>query len=563
MILSLGGAPVVAASPVENTTITVSSDVRTTPSNPRGEFKGFGINGADLRSYKNTPKELRDKCIKLFWQDLDLRIFRIWGGDLGADKIWDTYRLYLEDIKNVRAAPLLILGGDATMNDINDPLHSWNSQLTEQMLKTRVLLYANSVKELWTKHQLRIDYVEIANEPAALGNDWKPTANWSTALTLTKMWRKTLDSLGLQDVKILAASKPFTDAGDEYIVDGFKADPTAFSAWGGYSYHAYGIGMRKALRDKLAGVDRDIFQTESGEPITRGAAHAISDINLGANYWLQFEGYEWVDWMNYTIIDSATRLHDTASGEHIPSINGVELATFDHYAYAPLPGMDVRLFAIYFYLRELARMVPVGSRAHLCTTNRTETKFKYMEMGDGQRPPIVAAGVEQPDGRWGLVVHNSSTNEPHWDNPYPATTQNVTFNVPELAGKGSMVFKVRKIKPNKDTLNLPNQTMKNGVIQVDSLLVGEMVTLQSVDVPTGLARARVPQASWTRRGNDLIVHAFPNASVHLYRLDGSAFHGTTDRSGEWSFRTVGNAMAILEVNLEGSVERHKVSLLRR
>ena len=486
----------------EAITVNVTDDVRTTTSNPEGRFQGFGINivphldlehGTWYDWYNRTPQALRDTWVKRFWVDLDMRVMRLWCGNgldittmHSADQMYEMYHQYIDDVKKQQKNKIITIFDPHSGWSYTEEHRSWAKSMTEDKLRAYVVRHADVVKELWTKHRWKMDYVEITNEPEPYGKDggWKNAELWGKALVMTKLWREELDRRGLTDVKILGPSRCAVNLDDApQTIDAFKADPVALKAWGGYSFHSYGCGMLKSVRDQLQGVDVEIVQTEAGgTPFNRAVSSAISDINLGATQWCHFQGFGY---------DRDGGSNDGAAGENTTNFNGIRFAGVVNIG---KPDMDVRPFGKFLYLRELAKTVTVGSRVHLCSTDRPQAPATWMECTDAPLPPITATAAEQRDGRWGLIVYNVSsvrTPPPGQDygyKPHPATTFDVTFDAPMLARAGTLTFKARKITLKREELDLPNQTMRDGRITVSGLKPEEMVSLRSVSVPARTGR---------------------------------------------------------------------------
>lgn len=474
----------------EDITVNVSTYVRKTPSNPKGLFRGFGINivghqeGNGYNWYSSAPQKLRDKWVKKFWVDLDMRVMRLWCGDgMGiknshtADEMYAMYHEYIDDVKKQQKNRIIMIFDPHSGWSHTDPAHSWSLQMTDDKLRAYVVKHADVMKELYDKYKWRMDYVEITNEPEVYGKEggWSNPKLWSKALIMTKMWREELDKRGFKDVKILAPSRCMVNIGDALpMIDAIKEDKKALKAWAGYSFHSYGSGMLKVVMDRLEGLDVDIVQTESGGiPRLRGISLAISDINLGTTHWLHFQGYGF---------DRNGGSLDGKGGENTVDFNGIRFAGVINEG---KPDMDVRPFAKFYFLRELAKTVTVDSRVHLCSTDRKDKeRYTYMENTHGEQTPINATAAEQKDGRWGLIVFNNSSDVglpgDEGYKPYPATTFNVKFVVERLKNQPSSVFKVRKLKPDGSEHDLPDQTMKNGEITITGLLPNEMVSLRSV-----------------------------------------------------------------------------------
>jgi hypothetical protein len=475
----------------EAITVNVTSDVYTTTTNPEGRFRGFGINivshmanGRDW--YASAPQALRDAWVKTYWVDLDMRVMRLWCGNgmdittmHTADQMYEMYRLYIDDVKKQQKNKLTMIFDPHSGWSYDDEHRSWSKSMTEDKLRAYVVRHADVVKELWTKYQWKMDYVEITNEPEVYGKDggWKNPELWGKALVMAKMWREELDRRDLTDVKIMGPSRGAVNLADApQTIAAFKADPAALKAWDAYSFHNYNAGMLKSVRDQLKELDRDMIQNESGGiPYTRGVALAISDINLGTTMWCHFQGYGY---------DRDSGSNDGAGGENTTFFNGIRFAGVINEGQ---PDMDVRPFAKFFYLRELAKTVTVGSQVHLCSTDRTQAPSTWMECTYGPMTPITATAALQPDGRWGLIVFNTSSDRKQPEQDYgfvahPPTTFDVTFDVPKLAGAGTQAFTARKITPQREELDLPGLTMQDGRITVRGLKPEEMVSLRSVGV---------------------------------------------------------------------------------
>ena len=476
----LFGAALIAASPgtaagTEAITVTVSSYVRTTPSNPEGRFKGLGVNVVGLNPgdwYEQTPAALRRRCAELFWKDLDLAVMRFWGANgMGIDHIYtaeeiykETHR-YLEDVRKVQARPPLMIYDPHSGWSSQDPNQSWSSAMTEAKLRAYIVRHADVMEDLFENYGWRMDYVEITNEPEVYlaEGGWSNPALRNKALVMTRLWREELDRRGFHSVKVLAASRANVDADALPTIAAFKNDPAALAAWGGYSFHSYGASMTRHIADALVGpgLDLEVVQTESGPPQQIGIARMISDINLGTGLWLWFQAYSW----------------DGGVGDVQPDFDGVRLAGFVHKGTAQ---MDIALYPKFYFFREVARSLPIGSRVHRCGSDKPG--WPDMEFPVGQQSPLAATAAERPDGRWSLLAINATDDKSYYNHPYPATVLNVTFSLPHLAAAGDQPFRARLIRPDKTELDLPPLTLRDGRLTVTGLQPGELITLHSTNV---------------------------------------------------------------------------------
>ncbi|MBK8803553.1 MAG: hypothetical protein IPN71_16145 [Fibrobacteres bacterium] len=533
-----------ASAAVENITVRVTSDSRRIPSNPEGRFQGFGVNlVTNANWYPMASQELRDKCVKLFWKDLDLRTMRLWcygthSSHWSAKEMADRFQPYIDDVRRQQRMPLsFIFAVDLGLSHAGDSLASFSSMTTDSLLQFRVSAFAGTLDSLVRVHGIDIEYVEATNEPAFFQKEggWQNRALWSKVLTLTRIWRKELDRRGLGSIKVLAASNCVPSAGDAGLVESFKNDQASLAAWGGYSFHSYGSGLLKSVRDLMAGVDLPMIQTESGEaPRQRSVAHAISDLNLGATRWLHFLGYEWVPYYE-----------DGAGGENTLDASGIFLSGFTDVG---KPTMDLHLYPKYFFFRELSRAVPPGAIIRRCSTDIVgNAAYTHMEVTDGVRSPLNALAAIVPDGRLSLIAYNASDTAGNYDKPYPAMPENIVFDMPELVQAGEIQLRFRLVRPNKDTIDLPDLTMRGGKVRVESLKFGEMAVLRSRNV---LFDATVPASSPTIRSEAAIQILHSTEGVRIEGLvPGSQLHvGTVD--GRWTRRMV-DAQGACQISSNG------------
>lgn len=502
---------VIAIQAAEEITITASSYVRTTPSNPTGHFKGWGVNCGGISAggyYPTFPQEKRDKWVNMFWKDLDLRGIRIPAGNgidintiYSAAQLESMFGLYLQDIKKQQTNPLIMIFDPHAGWKSDNPLTSWSHAMTDSLLRDYIVRNADVIKDLYDNYGWRMDYVEITNEPQVYVDhslstsspyySWNNAAYREKALSMTKIWREELDRRGLTYVKILGPSKSGVAAlFDNAIINDFKNDSEAMRVWAGYSFHSYTSPLLKAVVDQLAEVDVDIFETESGQaPEQRGLANAISDVNLGTSHWQHFQAYSW------------------GKGITTTEVGGVRLAPI---LYPGTDSVDVYPYPRFYYFRELMKSVPFGSRVHFCTAHQPtwttlsatiQSRYTNMEPTGVEQPPINAITAERPDGHWSLLAFNpdSIPNAYNPYVPYHNTAFNVTFVVPELAESGDQEFTVRTISKSKEETNLANQIMHNGKITIPNLLDGQLLSLRSVNALSATVHIHSTESTISQR----------------------------------------------------------------
>ena len=514
----------------ENITINVSSYVRTTLSNPKGYFKGWGVNlaGIGSRNYYNLVSQAkRDEWAQLFWKDCDMRHYRVSAGNgrdiqviYSAVKLDSMYGQYMRDIsKNQKNKVIKVFDPHGGWS-YYDSLESWSPWFTDSLMRDYIIKNANVIKDFKDLYGYEMDYVEITNEPQVFIDttipktppyySWYNNDNRKKAVTMVNMWREELDKRGLHNTKVIGPSKSGVFAGfDTLILKDFKEDSVGMYNLKGYSYHSYTSPLVKIVVDSLKNFDVDIWQTESGQnPEQRGVANAISDINLGTNFWQHYQAYSWSG-------------NNDTTGE-----SGVRYSSIIY------PNTDsVRLYHYlrFYYFRELMKAIPYRSRVHLSSAYQSSwsslsttirNRYINMEPVGVEQPPVNATAVEASDGHWNLIVFNpdSIPNKYNPYVPYKQTDFNVTFNIPELDCFGVQLFYARKITKNKEELNFDTLTMNNGTIVISNVNDGDLVVLRSANVLTSNIYIKPIDTNKIEITNENINLTFFNPSTQTIRI---------------------------------------------
>lgn len=487
LLCLLQSAPAVS----EHITLTVGVG-RKTPSNPHGYFKGWGVNAGGISSknyYGMASQSKRDVWANMYWRDTDMRHIRINAGNgidvttiYTAELLYSMYGQYISDIEKSIGGKIQKIYDPHAGWKYTDPMGSWSPAMTDSVLRVYISKNADVILNLKLKYGWDMSFVEITNEPQVYIDttlpknsplySWYNNDNRRKAVSMTKIWRSELDARGLHAVKVIGPSKSGVAAAfDTLIIKDFKADSVGLAAWHGFSFHSYTSPLTKTVVNALSGLDVDIFETESGQqPEQRGVANAISDINLGTNYWQHFQAYSW-----------------SGSNDTLDK-SGVRFAGIIH------PGTDsvyVFPYLRFYYFRTLMKAIPYGSKVFNTTatssswpatlTTAVRSRYSNMEPVDREQPPVNATAAELPDGRWSLVVFNpdSVSNAYNPYVPYKNMSFDVTFVVPQLQNKGDVVFKAYKVTKYKAETSLGSFYMNSGVVTIPGVSDGDLITLRS------------------------------------------------------------------------------------
>jgi hypothetical protein len=235
-------------------------------------------------------------------------------------------------------------------------------------------------------------------------------------------------------------------------------DADALSALDAFSTHSYNMCVVKPIQDMVAGLGKDYWQTEASangpegyhdsvKAIT-GVARCVSDINLGTNIWIWFIG-----WAGRDPNDNATRIigWDNTDGSWRP-------------------------FLKFYYFRALSRTYDVGGGIRQCVSDMDRTPddgnedrgYKYMENWYGQKPPICAGAIKNPNGEWGFTVCNQTGIFTDWaGSTYePADVYEIKFVVEELAGQSGQKLKVMRTNDSKINIIEQDVTLEDGKFTV-------------------------------------------------------------------------------------------------
>lgn len=491
----------------EPITVTVGNG-RQTASNPNGYFMGWGVNAGGISSknyYNMAPQSKRDQWNNMFWRDTDMRHIRINAGNgtdvttiYTADQLYSMYGTYIADVEKSIGGKITKIFDPHAGWKYFDLLGSWSPAMTDSLLRVYVAKNAAVMLDLKTKYNWDMSFVEITNEPQVYIDTtipknsplyaWYNDSNRRKAVSMTKLWREELNARGLNHVKVIGPSKSGVAAAfDTLIINDFKRDSIGMSAWSGFSFHSYTSPLVKSVVTALGTIDVDIFQTESGQnPEQRGVANAISDINLGTNYWQHFQAYSWSG-ANDTVDKAGVR--------------------FAGIIYPATDSVTVYPYLRFYYFRELMQAIPFHAKVYNTVANSTvwpatltaavRSRYVNMEPVEKEQPPVNATAAELPDGRWNLIVFNPdsipNTYNPYV--PYRNTDFDVTFSVPKLKSMGTLRFTGTKVTKTKQKVNIGSFEMRDGTLTVTNVSDGDLVVLHSDAVVSDTLKFESAKAS--------------------------------------------------------------------
>ena len=468
------------ASRVEPVTLTVQPGVRQT-------FAGIGISQNNFQSpYNKLPPERRALLARLLFGDLHLKILRLWwdvptyappGGPRNAAPFVEAYVQsgILADAR-AQGVTTLLLAPDHVPPDLLEDPASTASPLKASATGRYAALIAEFIQLLRDKHRVQIDATGIANEP--------PWFTPQTMVQTVRALRAELDKRGLQRVRIVATEQSNNDDTTDKFLTALKADAVAWAGMSGIATHSYNMAAREKEARFVEGLrganSKEFWITESGggvglptsEPAIDArqaasmASRFLSDMNHRVTHWIWFLGAE----------ETAKWPEDFDNVQRL-------------IQYQPLRRGDWYLPLLkYYYYKRLSHTFDPGAVFRVVQSSQEgDMTWTY-----GRKPRLTAAAARNTDGTWALALSNYTSA----DFEFPAMTQfdrdntgqaaqtfAVTLRLPELAGTGTITFRVHR---NSDTLRDVEEglvTMRNGVVTLPDISPLQLVTLRSIAAP--------------------------------------------------------------------------------
>ncbi len=504
----IAGTRLFAASPV---TITVNE----------GALKAFGgygftIDDGTAAEIRTWPEEERDRLGQLCWVEADFRLIRLWAHDRGSiddmtREIGDACKWFVEEVRERHRPDLHVLLGP--------------TQNTIAGVEEYSDFYVEMIRKLRDEYDFQIDATGIVNEPNANGMRFT-TGEMPAAV---KAFRRKLDAIDMQDVKIIAPEVSNVDAGGYAYGRALTGDAEAWEILDGFGTHSYGIAMTKDMMD-IVGPEKDHYMTESSGSDVHTAAKAIADVNLGVTHWYFFFGYQGGSCGTYCLIQYN-------GGKGTPQ-------------------------GKFYVLKEYSLALTAGTRMRFCHTNLSGEVNEYMECNrvKGPLPPICCAAGVNPKGAWVVCLSNNSgystSGQYGWAGS-PRASYDVTIDVEELHGEGDLDFTVLRIgHESGQMLGESELTMSDGRLVVpnfEPLTSAVLRAKESTEVPTTMPTqehvANVPLR--VARMGPVVLAAFSvntasEISVSLYDVAGrivrTLMSGWAD-AGEHTIRFDSRSMA--------------------
>jgi O-glycosyl hydrolase len=465
--------------PIDTCTITVHADGRQT-------FEGFGA-GQSLwdaqQGYDSLPDSVRDTLSRFLWSDLNFRYLRLRStirecGDTNdncAASVYRNYKRYLQDAKKHQKELIVVLAPHGVVGtDIDSYAHR----------------YALQIKALRDSGVV-VKYTGISNEP-----DIETYLTAEQVPICINAFRRNLDSLGLNDVQIIAPENSSSDPKGRLYVNAILNNPQATQSTAAFATHSYNISitdeMTALVKSQVLGGTKSYWTTEASEFGTekwedaKEASSALSryfaDMNHLCSVWMFYVGIKGVesDWR--------------MSGEKNTAFYMILYRTAEH---------DWRYLLKCYYFRQIGQTIVPGAVMRKATTNLRQVSALYnkiedstMVYGFGRKPPLYLAAGVNPDGSWGIGITNYTSDSLPRDTSITAfaaaTAYNVAVKIEELADSGDISFaayRCNAVAPyiHKDSAVL----MQNGTMTVDSIGPFDMITLRSA---SGIVGARHHQA---------------------------------------------------------------------
>jgi O-glycosyl hydrolase len=455
------------------------------PVGARQTFAGLGASTGNWGGeYQSLTPAQRTQLSRMFWHDLNFKIFRLWlnvdeySPTRGAHDLTRFREQYIKsgEIADAKAngVTTLVLAPDhipAYMRSVDKA----DGPINDAEMENFVTLVAEAIKQLRDEDGITIQATGIENEP-----DMTP----AEIARGVKRLRTELDARGLQRVKIIASEASSADDRFYSQMDAVKSDPAAWKALDGIASHSYNMAATDKAASYAAGPDgrnaKEYWMTEAsdngsedegmtGIPALRAAslsARFLNDMNHRVTHWVHFLGLESTR-APYT--DDATR------------IIAFEATPFRY-----------KVMKKYYTYQQLAQAFDVGA-----VFRDTQSSLDGdMTWTYGRKPHLFAATAQNPDGSWSSGICNFTSDsflgvqgwgDDKWNieqgGQTPAQSFPVTLQVDELKNRAAVPFVVHRTNAISKNDKAETVIMKNGVVTLNVVPL-ELVTLRSAAVKT-------------------------------------------------------------------------------
>jgi O-glycosyl hydrolase len=452
----------------------------TVPAGGRQTFAGFGASvGNWSGEYQSLTAEQRARLSRLFWRDLNFKIFRLWfnvddySRKRGAKDLSLFRKQYVQSgaIADAKAngVTTLVLAPDhippymRTSDKVDGPINDGD-------VEEFVTLIAQGIKALKDEDGIEVQATGVENEPDMTAEQ---------IVRAVKRLRAELDKRGLQSVKIIASEASSVDDRFYSQLDALKGDAAAWSALRGISSHSYNMAVTDKAAGTIAGPQgentKEYWMTEAsdngaeeegmtGVPAIRAtslSARFLNDMNHRVTHWVHFLGLEST---KAPYSDDATRI----------------------IAFEPQP-FKVKVMKKYYTYQQLAQAFDVGA----VFRDSQSSLDGDMTWTYGQKPHLFAATARNADGSWSAGICNFTADsflkvqgwgDDKWNveqgGKTPGQSFAVTVKIAELKDRGEVPFSVYRTNGTLKNEQGQKVMMKNGevTVRVESL---ELVTLRS------------------------------------------------------------------------------------
>lgn len=451
------------------------------PSGARQTFAGFGASTGNWGGeYQSLSAAQRAQLSKMFWRDLNFKIFRLWFNVDDYSRTRGAHDLSLFRKQYVQSGAIADAKANGVTTLVLAPDHipaymrstdKADGPINDAEMENFVTLIAEGIRQLRDEDKISIQATGIENEP-----DMTP----DQIVRGVKRLRLELDARGLQSVKIIASEASSVDDRFYTHLDALKADASAWNVLSGISSHSYNMGATDKAASYIAGNDgrnlKTYWMTEAsdngaeeegmtGVPSVRAAslsARFLNDMNHRVTHWIHFLGLESTA-APYS--DDATRI----------------------IAFEPKP-FRFKVMKKYHTYQQLAQAFDVGA----VFRDSQSSLDGDMTWTYGQKPHLIAASAQNPDGSWSSGLCNFTSEsflgvqgwaDDKWNieqgGHTPAQTFRVTLRVEELKNRAIVPFVVHRTNATLKNAKTETLMMKNGELIVDVAPL-ELVTLRSV-----------------------------------------------------------------------------------
>lgn len=418
---------------------------------PRQTFAGLGVSEAHFSPYPDLGAADRAEVDRLLFDELDMRIFRIWYAPGRPEEVRDIYQANgMIDSALAGGVTELLLGPGHYDGDPDN----------------HARLMAADVQIMREEWGIPITATGVVNEPDA--EDWKivPPEDY---VPLALAMRRELEAVGHGDVTILGLEFASADDAPVRWLDIVGANPAALAAFDALATHSYNMAATQELGERARRLGKQYWMTEAGGGMIDGSAEFdydfaatvgarfLNDLNNGVTHWVWFlavgEGTQ----------DVYQKLVMCAGLCRVPD------RIYKNYGY--------------HYIKQITEAFPVGTVLRNVTSDLAG--FERLEYTYGQKPPLNAAAGLRPDGRYVIGVVNDTPGVDvgpltSWDQP---ANFEVTIELPELAGVDRLEFDLCRTNPKMQVRCGSTAVAENGVVTLPVTSL-ELLTLVA-RTPTG------------------------------------------------------------------------------